>query len=195
MSDPRATDAQWPQELLEKPAIRLTGTVGNAMLDSFCEQLDQALQRDAPLLVLELTTPGGDPDVAGRMAEDIRIVRERRRPMAFFGKGSVYSAGVVIMSAFEPSQRYLSCGTHLLVHERRLQRTIALDGPLRRADAILLGLLAEIDDSRRQEEADFDALVRGTRLDAAQLQRRLAQENWYLDAHEALALGLVRALV
>ena len=56
------------------PAIALSGTVDYPMYSSFREQL--ARTPSEGLIVVELSTLGGDPEVARMMGEDIRYHSE-----------------------------------------------------------------------------------------------------------------------
>lgn len=90
------------------PDIRLHGVIDKDTFDSFHSQMTQADKSCGPLL-LELTTTGGDADVARRIAHDIRLLREYEGiDLVFLGKTAVYSAGVTIMSALLPSKRFLT---------------------------------------------------------------------------------------
>jgi len=54
------------------------------------------------LVVVELSTLGGDPEVARMMGEDIRFHSEMSpdRRFVFLGKAAIYSAGATFMSFF-----------------------------------------------------------------------------------------------
>lgn len=180
------------------PDIRLFGNVDDAMFSAFTDQLSQARQkreRDQPLL-LELTTSGGAADTARRIATDLRLCREiEGRTLRFLGKSMVYSAGITIMAAFRPQERYLTAGTELLIHERRIERTVALSGALRSVLAVVRDLQAELDSGQRLERAGFEQLVAGSRMTADEVMLRIMQADWYLGAEEALTQGLVGAVV
>lgn len=64
------------------PAVLLSGPVDHDMYRSFRSQFDAAADRD--LVVVELTTLGGDPEVARMMGEDIRFNSERSPSAASF---------------------------------------------------------------------------------------------------------------
>jgi hypothetical protein len=53
----------------KNPAILLSGQVNDAMYHSFRKQLDEAPEEG--LVALEITTRGGDPEVARMMGEQI----------------------------------------------------------------------------------------------------------------------------
>jgi ATP-dependent Clp protease protease subunit len=181
------TDTRYP--LLAKPHIRLSGTIDQAMYHTFREQLD-ACPADGTL-VLALTTLGGDPEVARTMADDIRLVEEHHgREILFLGKVAVYSAGATLMSAFPVDRRFLTRRTRLMFHERKLQKQLAIDGPLRTCIATLKATLHEIEESIRIEEEGFHDLVRGSRVDFETLREK-APYNWYIEAEDARDLGLV----
>jgi hypothetical protein len=83
-------------------------------------------------VVTELSTLGGDPEVARMMGEDVRYHSdlEPDRHFVFLGKAAIYSAGTTFMSFFARDNRYLTRGTRLMIHERKLSKTLQIDGPL-----------------------------------------------------------------
>ena len=175
--------------------IRLFGKIDDAMLRDFLVQLDLARQRPGPLL-LELTTTGGDADVGRRIALEMRLLAESRsEPVVFLGKTVVYSAGVTVMSAFPVARRFLSADAVLLIHERRMEKTVHFSGALRASLALARDLLAEIENGQTLECQGFEALIRGSRLTMDEVTRRVQTANWYVPAEEALRLGLVAGLI
>ncbi|WP_249166899.1 hypothetical protein [Bradyrhizobium sp. JYMT SZCCT0428] len=54
---------------------------------------------------------------------------EQRR-FVFLGKAAIYSAGTTFMSFFMRENRYLSRGTRLRIHDRKLAKHLVIDGPL-----------------------------------------------------------------
>lgn len=184
-----------PDALLKRPQIRLSGPVNDAMLHKFLDEFDRALETGGPI-VLELTTSGGEADVGRRIAEDIRIQTERGGvEMLFLGKTAIFSAGVTIMSAFPCERRFLSKDGYLLIHERRLQKDVHLNGALRSVEGVIRDLLAEINSGQRLERDGFEDLVRGSKLDIEELYQHVLKENWYLSAAEALKLKLVAGIL
>lgn len=191
-------DASTTRELVAAdfaaPRIRLVGDVDYAMYERFREQF--AAASPSGLLVVELSTLGGDPEIARVMGEDIRFDSEvtPQRRLVFLGKAAVYSAGATFMSFFAPENRYLARGTRLMIHERKLDKTVRLSGPLTSCVATAKALLNEIAQSVAIQNEGFENLVRGSKVDLQDLLRR-APENWYLEANEAKALGLVRGVI
>jgi ATP-dependent protease ClpP protease subunit len=181
-------------EAFRSPAILLSGAVDYAMYARFRDQLDEAPTQG--LVVVELSTLGGDPEVARMMGEDIRFHSDldTGRRFAFLGKAAIYSAGTTFMSFFARGNRYLTRGTRLMIHERKLCKTINLDGPLTSCIAPVQAVLSEIESSIRIQNEGFENLVRGSRVELDQLIER-ATSNWYLEAHEALELGLIEAVI
>jgi hypothetical protein len=106
----------------QKPAIALSGVVDYNMYKKFRQQFDNASERD--LVVIELSTLGGDPEVARMMGEDVRFASEMEaaRRFVFLGKAAIYSAGTTFMSFFARQNRYLTRGTRLMIHERKLSK-------------------------------------------------------------------------
>lgn len=68
------------------PAVLLSGTVDYEMYNSFRSQLAAAPQKG--LIVVELSTLGGDPEVARMMGEDVRYHSDIApdRHFVFLGK-------------------------------------------------------------------------------------------------------------
>ena len=175
--------------LLARPHVQLHGTVDDQLYKSFKDQL-----LDAPTegsLVFAITTLGGDPEMARAMGDDVRLIREYTgRETLFLGKVAVYSAGATFMSAFPTDCRFLTRGTRLMLHERLMQSTINLSGPLSTLPAILKAKLHEIEQSVAIQEEGFANIVRGSRVTLEELQSK-APSNWYIEAEEARDLGLV----
>jgi ATP-dependent protease ClpP protease subunit len=174
-----------------RPDIRLIGSVDEQLVHGFLEQSGK-LQGDGPV-VIELTSIGGEADTARRLAQDIRMLA-RQREVFILGKSYVYSAGITALAAVPASHRFLTPDTVLLVHERRMDRTVQLCGALRSGLAVLHDLLAELEIGRTLERQGFDELAAGSSLTGAQLQERVQEKDWYLMAAEAVQLGLVAGL-
>jgi ATP-dependent protease ClpP protease subunit len=176
------------------PAILLSGSVDYDMYRDFRRQLDQASQQN--LVVIELSTLGGDPEVARMMGEDIRfhsdITPDRR--FVFLGKAVIYSAGTTFMSFFARHNRYLTPGTRLMIHERKLSKELKLTGPLTTCIASVKAALNEIECSIEMQNEGFANLVRGSRVTMDEVLKR-APSNWYIEAEEAKALGLIEAVI
>ena len=66
------------------------------------------------------------------MGEDVRYHSDLdpERRIVFLGKAAIYSAGTTFMSFFTIPNRYLTRGTRLMIHERKLNKTLNIDGPL-----------------------------------------------------------------
>lgn len=176
------------------PHVRLFGHVDGGMLGEFFRQQQQA-PRDEPV-VFELSTLGGDPDIGRRLAQEIRLWREHAGVDVYFlGKTFVYSAGVTVMSAFPVNRRFLTEDTVLLIHERKITKTIELNGALRACKALVDDVLAQLESGQRVEERDFARLVQGSHLSAADLRERVLSRDWYVAAAEALRHGLVAGLI
>jgi hypothetical protein len=70
------------------------------MYTKFRTQFDSASEQTT--VVIELSTLGGDPEVARMMGEDVRFASEMEseRRFVFLGKAAIYSAGTTFMSLF-----------------------------------------------------------------------------------------------
>ncbi len=189
-SDP-ATPAPYSTRypLLATPHICLSGPVDHAMYQSFRDQL-AAAPTDGTL-VIAISTLGGDPEVARLMGDEVRLLREfTGREILFLGKVAVYSAGATFMAHFPVDKRFLTKGTRLMIHERKLTADIHLEGPLKTLVPILQAKLHEIEESIRIEEEGFRDIVAGSKLSFDELCKK-APSNLYIEAEEARDLGLV----
>ena len=173
------------------PAVSLSGVVDYAMYGHFKTQVSAAPA--AGLVVIELSTLGGDPEVARMMGEDVRFssAMNPARRIVFLGKTTVYSAGVTFMSFFLKENRYLTRGTRLMVHERRLIKTLNIDGPLSTCRVDVEATLQDIRISIDIQDEGFANLAQGSSLSADDIRQR-ATSNWYMTALEARQSGLVQ---
>jgi hypothetical protein len=164
------------------------------MYSSFREQLGRAPEKG--VVVVELSTLGGDPEVARMMGEDVRYHSDlnQERHFVFLGKAAIYSAGTTFMSFFARDNRYLTRGMRLMVHERKLNKTLHIDGPLTSCIATVKATLHEIEASIAIQNEGFENLVRGSSVTMEQLLGR-APFNWYIESQEAFSLGLIKAVL
>lgn len=179
-----------PQDFRE-PAILLSGPVDYEMYTSFRQGLEQAPGKG--VVVITLSTLGGDPEVARMMGEDIRFHSDLDpdRHFVFLGKAAIYSAGTTFMSFFARDNRYLTRGTRLMIHERKLDKRLNIDGPLTSCVATIKATLHEIEASIAIQNEGFENLVRGSQVTMEELLQK-APNNWYIEAQEAKSLGMVR---
>ncbi|MET0257656.1 MAG: ATP-dependent Clp protease proteolytic subunit [Methylobacterium sp.] len=175
------------------PAILLSGPVDYDMYKDFRRQLDAA---SGDLVVVELSTLGGDPEVARMMGEDIRFHSEMSpdRRFVFLGKAAIYSAGTTFMSFFTRENRYLTRGARLMIHERKLSKELKINGPLTTCIATVTATLHEIESSIVIQNEGFANLIRGSRVTMDEVLKR-APSNWYIEANEAKDLGLIEAVL
>ena len=193
MTDTSPTSNARNYPLLAVPHIQLHGPVDDAMYDNFTSQL-VAAPADGPLVV-SITTLGGDPEVARAMGDNIRLLRDYTgRETLFLGKVAVYSAGAMFMSAFPVDSRFLTRGSRIMIHERQMQSTIQLNGPLNTLSYALKAKLHEIEDSINIQEEGFRAIVEGSKVSLEELKKK-APSNWYIEAEEARDLGLILDII
>jgi len=189
-----ASAPRLPATAFRSPAVALSGIVDYEMYKSFRAQFDRAGNRD--LVVIELATLGGDPEVARMMGEDVRFASETEpsRRFVFLGKAAIYSAGITFMSFFARENRYVARGTRLMIHERKLSRNLTIDGPLTACLATVQATLNEIECSIAIQNEGFSNLVLGSSVTPDEVRRR-APSNWYVEAEEARRLGLIEAVL
>ena len=183
-----------PATAFKSPAILLSGVVDYDMYTKFRAQFDNAAQQD--LVVIELSTLGGDPEVARMMGEDVRFASEMepQRGFVFLGKAAIYSAGTTFMNFFARPNRYLARGSRLMIHERKLSKSLVIDGPLTSCIAVVKATLNEIECSIAIQNEGFENLVSGSSVTLQEVLEK-APSNWYLEAQEAKNLGLVEAVL
>lgn len=175
-------------------AIMLSGPVDYALYQSFREQLASA--PTSGLVIVELSTLGGDPEVARMMGEDVRFHSDldSSRRFVFLGKAAIYSAGTTFVSFFARENRYLTRGTRLMVHERKMSKELSIDGPLTTCIATVRATLHEIEASIAIHNEGFANLIMGSNVTMDDVLER-APANWYIEANEALSLGLIAGIL
>lgn len=175
--------------------ISLVGSVDEVMAEKLRDMLNQAGDGDGPLII-DMTTLGGDPEMARRMIAEVDAARKRLkgRRLVFVGKTVVYSAGCTFMAAFPPEDRYLTSDTTLLIHCRQLQQTIELDGPIRMLLPKLEAMIHQLDTGIELERDNFQRLIDNTDVKMDELLEK-ALYNWYVGAEEAAARKLVAGIV
>ncbi len=190
-SDERAQPA--PPDILAAPQISLIGDIDRYSVERFLDQLRDA-EKNGGDIAMELTTLGGDPEMARRIVLEVDAARARLSGrFLFLGKTVIYSAGVTIMSAFPCRDRWLAADAMLMIHGRKLDKTIELSGPIRASIPMVEALLRQLKTGIAHEEENFARLIDGCDVDIGELREK-ALHNWYLTADEALARGLVRGI-
>ena len=113
------------------------------------------------------------------MGEDVRFHSDLDpgRRIVFLGKAAIYSAGTTVMSFFARANRYLTRGTRLMIHERRLIKTLEINGPLTTCVADVEATLNEIKGSIEIQNEGFENLIRGSTVTLEALLQR-APSNW-----------------
>ena len=181
-------------EAFDTPRILLAGAVDYAMYDRFREQLAAAPKTG--LTVIELSTLGGDPEVARMMGEDVRFQSDINPSwrLVFLGKAAIYSAGATFMSFFAVDNRYLTRGARVMIHERKMDKQLHVTGPLTTCIASVRAMLNELEHSIAIQNEGFENLVRGSCVTMEEVLQR-APANWYIEAQEAKALGLIAEVI
>jgi hypothetical protein len=98
------------------------------------------------------------------------------------------------MSFFARDNRYLTRGTRLMIHERKLDKELHINGPLTSCVATVRATLNEIEASVVIQNEGFENLVRGSDVTMDEVLKK-APFNWYIEAEEARSLGLIRAVI
>lgn len=165
------------------------------MAQTFRDKLAEPVEGDEPIAI-EMTTLGGDPEMARRMIFDLDAARERLKPrrIVFHGKSVVYSAGATFMAGFPREDRFLASDAMLLIHCRQLDKTIELQGPIRSNKPLIEALLHEFECGIELEVENFERLIEGSDVAMDELLEK-ALYNWYIPAREALDRGLVAGIV
>jgi ATP-dependent protease ClpP protease subunit len=177
-------------EILASPQISLIGEIDKFSVERFLDQLRQAEQAGGDV-ALEVTTMGGDAEMARRIVLEVDTARSRLKGrFLFLGKTVVYSAGITIMSAFPCRDRWLAADAMLLIHGRKLDKTVEVSGPIRASIPMVEALLRQLKTGIVHEDENFRRLIDDCNIDLDELREK-ALHNWYLPAEEALERGLV----
>jgi len=191
------SDQDEPLDLLAlaaDPQIRLAGRIDDESLTSFLEQLGK-VEDDGRPLVMELTSTGGDAETGRRIALEVKLARERlRRRLLFVGKTAVYSAGATVMSGFPARDRYLTEDTVILVHCRKLEKTLELEGPLKASLQRVKQIVSQIETGLQLEREGWRNLIEGSKVSLEEVEEKAAN-NWYIPAAEAERLGLIAGII
>lgn len=183
-----------PPQVLAAPQISLVGDIDKFSVERFHDQLRDAENAGGDI-ALEVTTLGGDAEMARRLVLDIDSARARLagRRFLFLGKTAVYSAGTTIMSAFRRADRWLAADAMLMVHCRKLDKTVELSGPIRASIPMVRALLNQLNVGVGHEKEHFERLIEGSDVTMDELWEK-ALHNWYIPPGEALGRGLVAGI-
>lgn len=177
----------------QTPQVRLWGPIDEQLFGRMREQVDAA-DGEGPL-VIELMTMGGDADIGRRMAMEVQLLRTRLgRRLVFLGATAVYSAGITVMAAFPRQDRYLTADAVLLIHRRRMDKTLPLCGSLAVCEQMTREMLSQIRLGQALEREGFEALIEESDVSRDEVEERAAA-NWYIPAREALERGLIAGIV
>lgn len=129
-------------------------------------------------ITITFNSPGGSVLDGLALYDFLRQLRARGHHLTAVALGRAGSMGAVILQAGD--LRVMGAHAFLLLHEVSNQST---------------GKTSEMEDgiafTRRQQQHLRAILAERSTLEAAQIQRRWSRREWWLDAREALALGLV----
>lgn len=182
------------EELLFRPNLSINGLIEQSTVAFVLGRLEE-IRADGRPILMELSTNGGDADAARRIALEIRLYLAHSDQGGYcVGKSNVYSAGITIFAAFPRERRFLTDDAILLIHERRLESTIALNGPIRSCLQIVREQLALLETAQKLEMDGFRELIEGSNLTIERLYEE-ATNNCYIDAKEALSHGLVAGIL
>ncbi len=98
------------------------------------------------------------------------------------------------MSFFARENRYITRGSRLMIYERKLSKTLTIDGPLTTWLATVQATLNEIQCSIAIQNEGFENLVRDLPVTMEEVLAK-APNNWYVEAPVAKRLGLVEAVL
>ncbi len=98
------------------------------------------------------------------------------------------------MGFFARQNRYLTRGTRLMIHERKMDKTLEISGPLTTCVASVKAMLHEIEHSIAIQNEGFEMLIAGSSVTMDDVLTR-APNNWYIEASEAQSLGLIEGII
>ena len=122
---------------------------------------------------------GGDPEMARRIVLEVDNARARLAGrFLFLGKTVVYSAGATIMSGFPKGDRWFARDTMLMIHCRKLDKTVEISGPIRTSLPQLRALQNQIETGIALEDENFRRLIEGSDVTIEEIFEK-ALCNWY----------------
>jgi ATP-dependent Clp protease protease subunit len=146
-------------------------------------ELGQWSRRDpgAPI-TLTFNSPGGSVLDGFALFDFLRQLRSIGHHLTTVALGRAASMGAVLLQAGD--HRIMGQNAFLLIHE---------------VSNLSAGKVSELEDSvefsRRLQKRLLAILAERSSLSEAQIQRRWARKEWWLDAEEAVALGLADAVL
>lgn len=187
------TRAEAVPQILANPQISLVGDIDKFAVERFLDQLRNA-ERSGGDIALEITTLGGDAELARRIVLEVGLAQARIDGRFYFlGKTIVYSAGVTIMCGFERENRWLAHDAMLMIHGRKLEKTVEISGPMRASMAQIEALRRQMEVGLEIEDETFRRLIKGSDVSFDEVAEK-ARYNWYLSAREALDRRLVAGI-
>jgi ATP-dependent Clp protease protease subunit len=178
----------------DRPHVELLGELSEERAADFIHQLRDVPEGSAPLLI-SVTTPGGDAEMARRILLDIERMRARSgRRLVFVGKTQCYSAGVTIMSGLSregPVSDERLLAPDPLPSARPNDRDFR---PMRDSLPLVEAVASQIRVGNRLEDEGFARLIEGSDIGLDEVIEK-APSNWYLSAEEALKRGLFADIV
>ena len=193
MARDEAAPTTAPPQVLANPQVSLVGDIDKFTVERFLDQLHSAEKADGDIAV-EVTTLGGDPEMARRIVLETQYARKRvAGRLLFLGKSVVYSAGITIMCGFEKEERWLAGDTMLMIHGRKLDKTVEISGPIRASLPQLQALQAQIETGIAFEDENFRRLIAGSDISFEEISKK-SLSNWYLPAEEAVKRGLAAGI-
>lgn len=177
-----------------RPHVSLLGEVNEQAVIALLDGLREPAG-DGDVIV-EITSPGGDAEMARRMVLEVDLARERLAPrrLVFLGKTIVYSAATTLMSAFPREDRWLTADAMVMIHCRQLDKDLNLSGPIRASLPKVEALRAQLKTGIELETEHFERLISGSDVTMDELLEK-GLHNWYLTAREVLDRGLVAGIV
>ncbi len=99
-----------------------------------------------------------------------------------------------LQSTLDASWTHRTRVSLLIIHERKLTRTLHIEGPLTTCLASVEATINEIQCSIAIQNEGFQNLINGSSVTLEQVIER-APSNWYVEAQEALRLGLIAGVL
>lgn len=192
--DNKSTNRPDNHRLLFEPNARINGLIDNTTVSNFLQDLK--FVRDAgDDLYVEIDTEGGDADAGRRIGLEVQLFLKNSGHTGYvLGKNTVYSAGITVFASFPRAHRFLCPRAVLLIHERRLDKQVVLNGPIQSCLQIVREQVALLETAQKLEDQGFAELVEGSKMSFAEL-REHPVTSCYMMAEEALKFALVEDIV
>jgi len=181
--DDTVDDEDSARENTAERIIRLTGDISEETSEKFILNLHRVAQIPGEIIVI-VSSDGGDVEEGLRIIDALRIAKENSCPLRTVVSGKAYSMGAYI--ACMGDTRTIYRHSRLMFHGSRFEG-------VEEDKALTVSELKKMHDELSMHDGAFREILAGVGLPGNVIDRMLS-EDVYVNAEEAISLGLMHAL-